>query len=163
MNILNLYAFECTRLAFFIWTKFVSFRNHHSGGKIESNSFYTVSTALNGIIWAGRMDVRACMHSFVCHEMYNYVQRTNDWTYNCQFLHTYVCWQGAFTSRFSSKSLSLTFIFKIKDSNRVHSEVHMWLSLSQMVTDRTNIAIANKWKVTYDLSIGIFIFHIGPF
>ena len=37
------------------------------------------------------------------------------------------------------------------------------VNFSQMVTDRANIAIANKYKVAYGLSIGIFTFDLGPF
>ena len=36
-------------------------------------------------------------------------------------------------------------------------------NFSQMVTDRANIAFANKYKVAYDLSIGMFTFDLGPF
>ena len=33
----------------------------------------------------------------------------------------------------------------------------------QMVTDKGNVAIANKYEVAYGLSVGIFIFDVGPF
>ena len=40
--------------------------------------------------------------------------------------------------------------------------MHIFIvNLSQMVTDRTNIAITNKYKVAYVFSIGIFIFDLG--
>ena len=46
---------------------------------------------------------------------------------------------------------------------RVNVMHHSIANFSQMVTDRTNIVIANKYKVTYGLSIGIFAFDLGPF
>ena len=150
------------------------------------------------------------------------------------FVCTHLHWQVNVACQFSSKlSFSLTFIFKINDVNRVHWEVHMWLSrklwqieqtlklpthrkshmgyqsayshltlvhskdqvqdhaqfdceylangkktfkhccngqieshirnISLTVTDRANIAIANKLNVAYDLSIDIFAFYLGPF
>ena len=35
------------------------------------------------------------------------------------------------------------------------------VNFSQMVTDSANIAIANKYKVAYGLSIGILTFDLG--
>ena len=36
------------------------------------------------------------------------------------------------------------------------------VNISQTVTDTTNIAIANEYKVVYGLSIGTFTFDLGP-
>ena len=36
-------------------------------------------------------------------------------------------------------------------------------NFSQLLTDKANIAIINKYEVSYDLSIGIFTFDLGPF
>ena len=36
-------------------------------------------------------------------------------------------------------------------------------TILQMVTDRENIAVANKFNVTYGLFIGIFSFDLGTF
>ena len=33
----------------------------------------------------------------------------------------------------------------------------------QMLTDRANIATANKYTISYDLSIGIFTFDFGSY
>ena len=61
--------------------------------------------------------VRPC----VCHKMFNYVLRTNDWTYKRQFLHTYASWQDTCLCQFSSQSsTSLTFNFKVKYLNSIH-------------------------------------------
>ena len=36
-------------------------------------------------------------------------------------------------------------------------------SISQMVTDREKIAIANKFEVAHGLAIGMLTYDIGPF
>ena len=36
-------------------------------------------------------------------------------------------------------------------------------NISQMVTNKANIVIANKYNVAYDLSIGKSAFDLGPF
>ena len=35
-------------------------------------------------------------------------------------------------------------------------------NISQTVTNKASIAIANKYKVAYGFSIGVFIFVLGP-
>ena len=50
-------------------------------------------------------------------------------------------------------------VFKVKDSNRIHLEVHVMIS--QTVTDGAKIEIANKYEVT--LSVSVFRCDLGPF
>ena len=73
---------------------------------------------------------------------------------------TYACWQGTFASNFPSKSYtSLAYIFKVRyKASKMESS---YVIISQTVTDRTNIASANTYKVTCDLSIGIFTFDLA--
>ena len=62
---------------------------------------------------------------------------------------------------FIQSSTFFIVTFKVKESNRVHWKVHV--IISQTVTDMAHIAIANKYKIAYRLSIGICISDLGPF
>ena len=106
-----------------------------------------VPTALNGVSYRA---VRAS----VSHKMYDYAARTNGWTWKRRFRHTYACWQDTSASRLSSKSSTfLTFIFKVKYSNRVHWEVHLWLS-HKWWPDRTNIATESRmWPFDWHIYV----------
>ena len=53
-------------------------------------------------------------------------------------LYIYVCWQDTFASQIASKSSTfLTFIFKVKDSNRIHWPVHTWNTFESL--NRQNV------------------------
>ena len=52
---------------------------------------------------------------------------SDDWTRVHQCFRTYARWKDTFASQFSFKSLtSLTFIFKVRDWNRMHCQHHKW-------------------------------------
>ena len=67
-----------------------------------------------------------CVHPWVCQE-YTIIYREQ--TPDLQFLHTYTCLQDTSARQISFKSsTSLTFIFKVTESNHVHCEVRTSLS-----------------------------------
>ena len=90
------------------------------GLEIFTVNFYTVPTALKGVMLSDRVYVSACVRTFVCHEMYDCVPRINGWTYKRLFCaHVYVAKSYVRQSIFIQILNSLNFIFKVKDSNRV--------------------------------------------
>ena len=62
------------------------------------------------------------------------------------FLHTYACWPDTFASQLSSESSTpLTFILKVKYSNRKYWEVHTWLSHKRRQILQT-LLLQTNWK-----------------
>ena len=79
------------------------------------HGFYTVSTPLNGVILAGSVEVRSSVTK--CTIMY-YEQTAGQRSANfCIRIHVD---KAPFQAKFYP---SFAFIFKVKDSNRVHWEV----------------------------------------
>ena len=72
----------------------------------------------------------ACVRcSFVLHEIYGYILQTKVWTKTRKFC-THAFWNDTFAGQLSSKSSTyLTFILKVKESNRVRWQNDMWNAL----------------------------------
>ena len=64
-------------------------------------------------------------------------------------------------SNLHKSSTSWTFIFSVKDSNQEHWKVLTWLSSKQWQLGQT--LLLQTQQVRYGLSMGIFIFNLGPF
>ena len=56
--------------------------------------------------------------------------------------------------------MTLTYFFTVKDENRDHLGI-LTVVISQTVTDRASLTIADKYEVTYCLSNGVFTFDLG--
>ena len=69
--------------------------------------------------------------------MYDYLTRSNGWTWKRQFFCTYACWQGTFARHFSSKSSTfLNFIFKANIRMEYIGKTHKALERSELVLSR---------------------------
>ena len=112
---------------------------------------YTVQTELNGVSLAGSTCVCPCVRR----EIY---QMHCEQTAGPRSTNCWARGQSNFVSQFSSKSsTSLTFIFKVKNFNRVHCIFHV--IISKTVTDRRNIAIENTWNRTWSSDLYIYVRH----
>ena len=57
---------------------------------------------------------------------------------NVNFFHIRACWQSKFAFQFLSKSSAFfTFMFKVKDSNRVHWQGDTWLFRERLRIEQT--------------------------
>ena len=114
---------------------------------------------LNSVILSGSVDgctMNICM--YLCMSFVKSWEQLAE-TRNAYFgTHSY--WQCKFICQFSSKlAISWTFIFEVKESNRVHWDIHMWLSCKWLHIGQT--LLLSTPKVACDPSIGTFTFAHG--
>ena len=106
----------------------------------------TFQRSWNGVVLAGSVDLCASVHEYVhLSRLYGYLPWTNGCIWMRQFRHTYEYLQDTFVCRFLSKSsTSLTFIFKVQDSDRVRWEVPTWFSRKRRQIGQTLLSPTNR-------------------
>ena len=66
------------------------------------------------------------------------------------------------TNRTSHMAFPLAYLYLALAHSKGQGHAHFTENILQIITDRANIAITNKYKVACGLSIGIFTFDLGP-